>query len=184
MKGCKKCGQLKDLDEFYKAAGTQDGRRGDCKACNLAAKHERYIADPAKEIARVKAWQQENSDRVNAYQRARRQEPEVKRRARAGHLERKYGMTLDDYDRLLEQQGGGCAICGRPPRDDISLHVDHDHDTGRVRGLLCFPCNNTLGDFDDDPARLYAAADYLARDPELDDLIRRRVADLVGSRAN
>lgn len=93
-------------------------------------------------------------------------------------------MTIEDYDRMLAAQGGGCAICGRPPRDDISLHVDHDHETERIRGLLCFPCNNTLGDFNDDPVRLYAAANYLARDPEADALIRQRAHELVSTRAN
>jgi hypothetical protein len=88
-------------------------------------------------------------------------------------------MTVEDYDRMLEAQGGGCAICGRPPRPDISLHVDHDHETGRIRGSLCWPCNNLLGDVQDDPARLYAAADYLARDLDLDELIRQRARSLA-----
>jgi hypothetical protein len=184
MKRCKKCGEQKPFEEFYRAAGTRDGYRGDCKACNLAAKHDRYVADPEREIARVKRWQQDNADRLNAYRRRRRLEPQVKLRERAGHLKRKYGMTLEDYDRMLEAQGGGCAICGRPPREDISLHVDHDHVTGRVRGLLCFACNNTLGDFKDDPARLYAAAEYLTKDVDLDELIRRRALALVDSRLN
>ncbi len=103
---------------------------------------------------------------------------------RRSYLKRKYGMTIGDYDRMLEAQGGGCAICGRRPRADISLHVDHDHETARIRGILCFPCNNTLGDFKDDPTRLYAAANYLARDPELDTLIRKRAHELVSTRAN
>ena len=50
------------------------------------------------------------------------------------------------YDSMLESQGGGCFISGRRPRDDISRHVDHDHSTGRVRGILCFCCNNALAD--------------------------------------
>ena len=65
------------------------------------------------------------------------------------------------YDEQLAAQGGGCAICGRPPRDDISLHVDHDHRTGALRGLTCFRCNNALGDFGDDAALIEKAAAYL-----------------------
>lgn len=175
---------MKSLDDFYKTAGTRDGRRGDCKPCNLAAKKARYLADPATHIARVKRWQDANRERHNANQRVRRQRPEYKQRARDGHLRRKHGITLADFDRMLDEQHGVCAICGRLPREDISFHVDHDHETGRIRGLLCFKCNNALGDFEDQPEWLDQAAAYLTRDPELEPLIRNRVAELVASRTN
>lgn len=59
-------------------------------------------------------------------------------------LRRRYGITAAEYDRLLTEQGGRCVLCQREP-DESRLHVDHDHETGRVRGLLCFHCNTTLG---------------------------------------
>jgi hypothetical protein len=64
---------------------------------------------------------------------------------------------------MLAAQDERCAICRSPdwPGKDSRPHVDHDHETGRVRGLLCGLCNNGLGQFKDDPARLRAAADYL-----------------------
>ena len=65
-------------------------------------------------------------------------------------------------DGMLAAQGGGCAICGCEPRDDISLHVDHDHATGEIRGLTCFRCNDALGDLGDDPDRLLRAVEYLS----------------------
>jgi len=70
-------------------------------------------------------------------------------------------MTVEQYDEMLAEQGGGCAICGRAPTPGISLHVDHDHETGAIRRLLCFLCNNLLGDAGDDPALLEKAAAYL-----------------------
>jgi hypothetical protein len=74
-----------------------------------------------------------------------------------------YGMTLEEYTDLLARQGLGCAICGAPENaDGRSLHVDHDHKTGRVRGILCADCNFGLGKFKDDPELLQAAIDYLA----------------------
>jgi Recombination endonuclease VII len=81
----------------------------------------------------------------------------AKRKPRAKQL----GVTDSDYAALLALQGGGCAICGNPPKTR-RLDVDHDHKTGRVRGLLCHRCNRAL------PAWvsrswLYAAADYLGR---------------------
>ena len=149
----------------------RDGHRNDCKQCNLDEKRQRYLADPALAKARVKRWQQANPERLNAYRRTRRREPEVKRRERAGHLMRKFGMTLEQYDAMLEAQGGGCAICSRAPKE-IALHVDHDHSTGRVRSLLCFRCNNALADFQEDAALLDKAISYLsAHTPEVQEEI-------------
>jgi hypothetical protein len=86
--------------------------------------------------------------------------------ARKYHLWRRYGLALADHERMLVEQDNLCAVCGEgEPR-----HVDHDHVTGRVRGLLCFGCNGGLGQFRDDPARLRAAAAYLERSVERDDL--------------
>lgn len=69
---------------------------------------------------------------------------------RAHHLAVKYGLTDADYMAMVAAQDGRCALCGSDParsggRGDKWLHVDHCHSTGRVRGLLCFPCNNVLG---------------------------------------
>ena len=182
MKRCKKCGTLKAFADFYRAAGTRDGFRGECKTCNAADKRQRYLADPQAVIARVKRWQQANPERVNAVQRARRARPEVKLRARQEHLKRKYGMTIEQYDAMLEAQGGGCLICGRAPRDDISLHVDHDHTTGKIRGILCFCCNNALADFQEDVQLLAKAAAYLDGHAHAEEiaLARERARSLVG----
>lgn len=76
---------------------------------------------------------------------------------------RKYGITPADYDAMLAAQGGVCAVCRRDDRDRLNrrLHVDHDHATGRVRGLLCARCNNAIGHAGEDPERLRALALYL-----------------------
>ena len=79
--------------------------------------------------------------------------------ARKYHLWRRYGLTLEAVDRLLQDQSGLCAICGVADPE----HVDHCHQTGRVRGLLCFNCNGGLGQFKDDADMLRAAATYLDR---------------------
>jgi hypothetical protein len=75
---------------------------------------------------------------------------------------RLYGISLEDYDKILTQQEGVCACCGKP--DFIRLHVDHDHKTGKVRGLLCHICNQkvlpTLEIYGD---RLQLGIEYLAR---------------------
>ena len=76
-----------------------------------------------------------------------------------------YGITLEDYERILAEQGGLCAICGTDQgggRGD-RFHIDHDHATGKVRGLLCLSCNRGIGCLGDDPTLLTIAVAYLER---------------------
>lgn len=99
----------------------------------------------------------------------------VKNRER--RLKHRYGISVEDYDRLFEAQGGVCAICGRPPKAK-RLAVDHDHRTGELRGLLCTTgqrggCNyGLLGGRDRDPGLFRRAYEYLTDPPA------RRVLDL------
>lgn len=79
---------------------------------------------------------------------------------RKGRL-KKYGLSEEDYERLLAEQGGVCAICEEPPSGRWKrLAVDHDHETGEVRGLLCITCNTLLGRLE---ARWDATMDYLKK---------------------
>ncbi len=77
------------------------------------------------------------------------------------HLKQRYGIGAGDVDELVEAQGGRCAICRERPAE----HVDHDHLTGAVRGILCFNGNGGLGQFRDRVDLLQAAATYLQREP-------------------
>lgn len=87
---------------------------------------------------------------------------------RTAHFKRMYGITLEDYQRMFDQQHGRCAICVRPEtarwKGQLrTLCVDHDHMTGIVRGLLCSSCNRAAGYLGDDPLRARSLADYLER---------------------
>lgn len=87
-------------------------------------------------------------------------------KGREGSLQRNYGMTVADYTRMLDEQGGGCAICGaEPPTEGRQrhLHVDHDHATGQVRSLLCHNCNTSIGLLGESVERAFAVAEYLER---------------------
>ena len=82
-------------------------------------------------------------------------------------LMRNFGLTKATYDRMLADQGGGCAICGKEfgmirAGKRLRLAVDHDHLTGAVRGILCADCNRGIGMFKDDPRLLQAAVDYIS----------------------
>ena len=79
-------------------------------------------------------------------------------RGQSTHLARKYGLTTNKVKVMAERQAGICVICLRPLK---RAHVDHDHATGEIRGLLCFNCNGGLGQFRDNPMALRRAAEYL-----------------------
>ena len=100
--------------------------------------------------ARTRAWAEANPD-------------EWERHRRKSYLKRTYGITPEQYDDMLAAQGGVCAVCGAPPEDPrgYRMHVDHCHDSGRVRGILCGGCNRGMGNFGDDIARLESAIRYL-----------------------
>jgi len=87
--------------------------------------------------------------------------PEGKIKYTKAYLKRTYGMTLEQYTAQVLKQKGVCAICGRVNRAGRRLVVDHDHETGKVRELLCDPCNLVLGYMEDNVARLQAAISYV-----------------------
>lgn len=94
---------------------------------------------------------------------------------RDGYLRRTYGITEAEYLEVLEYQEGRCAICDRAPRRDKNLHVDHDHRSGVIRGLLCMPCNHDLlGRRDKDPGLFLRAYEYLTDPPAVAHLGERR----------
>ena len=81
--------------------------------------------------------------------------------SRKTKLKDKYGLSPSEYDAMLTSQGGGCAICGGQSKRDRPLDIDHCHETGKVRGLLCDMCNKAIGMFYDSPKLLFNALAYL-----------------------
>ena len=135
----------------------------------------RYAQDPEYReslLAGNRARYDNRKDEINAQKRLRyATDPGYRQRCldrdktkkRERELRRRYGLSLADFDAILAHQGGACAICRA--RFTGTPHVDHDHDTRVVRGLLCSGCNRGLGCFDDDVDIMQAAIDYLERDP-------------------
>lgn len=109
-------------------------------------------------LARRK-WKREynrkNKDKINAYERARRATNPAA--FRATRLKTRYGIDHDGYAELYRSQGGLCALC----KEYAAVDVDHCHQTGRVRGLLCRSCNVGLGQFGDSVEALERAISYL-----------------------
>ena len=100
-------------------------------------------------------WYELTSSKLNG-----RDRQKYLRMRRNNNLVRKYGITVDEYERLFEEQGSKCAICGKES-ERISFAVDHDHKSGRVRGILCENCNRGIGMFKDDTKLLRNAIIYL-----------------------
>lgn len=148
-KVCRDCDEAKPRDQFRKHPETKDRLHTYCSPCDNARRRaNKAKADPESRERRkqtTRSWYYENQERY-----------------RDTYLTRVYGISLAEYNALLESQGGKCGLCRiDEPGGFGSWHVDHDHDSGAVRGLLCQRCNIGLGYFKDDPDVLRAAADYI-----------------------
>lgn len=141
------------------AARMREWRANNPEASKAASKRrdEAVKADPER-MARYREYQRD-------WQKARRlTNPEDFRRwQRDSYVRTKYGIETADYELLLAQQGGRCAICGtdNPGKNKKFWSIDHDHETGQVRGLLCSSCNRGIGLLGDNVERLEAALSYL-----------------------
>lgn len=143
MKTCVVCKESKGLDSFFNSKQSKDGKSYRCKTCDASARAK-----------------------------TRAKSPGTKEGYRRRMLKASYGITLEDYDRMLAEQEGRCAICGTDnpvgegnstTKQSFSFAVDHCHDTGLVRGLLCNPCNRGLGFFKDNIGHLILATRYLSK---------------------
>lgn len=142
-KHCNDCDRDLPLTEFGKDRTRGDGLYPYCKVC----RNTRTVASGRKYRATA------NGKRVN----------------RAACLRYKYGITLVDYEAMLSQQQGACAICGGPQQGKPGkfLDVDHNHTTGQIRGLLCRQCNRTLGLVKEDTDLLLRMVNYLNEDKRI-----------------
>lgn len=117
-------------------------------------KHRQYVMNwkkkhPEKAVAYVKDWQRKNKDRYTVH-------------VRRAHLKKAFGITIEEYDSILKVQGGVCVICKSVPKKR-KFAVDHNHETGEIRGILCGSCNMGLGYFKDNITLLRNAILYLGK---------------------
>lgn len=143
LKPCRRCG------------GTERNTRGDCAAC--AREHQR-------KLRREKYYQKREPSKnpctkCGGTERYKKGDCKTcaKQRIQEQYRLRTYGVTPEAFNRMLEKQGGWCAIC----REQKATHLDHSHATGKVRGILCLQCNTALGSFRDSEKNLMMAINYL-----------------------
>jgi len=148
LKTCTRCKKNQTLDSFYKDKKRKDGLTCHCKACN------RYYANKVCKSHKKlvsKVWKDNNPDKL-----------------RAMWIKQIYNLSWEDYEALLLNQKGVCAICEVPLKLHKGIehlaevaHVDHCHTTGNVRGLLCSNCNTAIGLLKDSESLLKKAIKYL-----------------------
>ena len=161
---CLTCGASKPLSAF----GPRQSR---CRPCRSVAQVTWQQLNRDKYRKQQNRWCAANRDKTKVYAHRAylKMSDEAKHRkaaaAKIAHLKRTYSLTPDDWQALHDRQGGLCALCKIPGRvgKHGKLHVDHDHETGRVRGLLCGACNVALGVLGDTSRRIEAVLAYLAK---------------------
>ena len=192
MKTCKICGEEKPLNEYHKKKDTKDGHDSRCKKCKsekakdyysenkdkiLECQKEYHSENRDKSLERSKKYYYENKDKISEKKkeyyfenRDKRLEQmkdyyhENRERKKCLRLQRKYGITLDEYNQMFTDQNGCCAICGKHNKEKTrSLAVDHDHETGEVRELLCTSCNTSLGLLQENEEILLSMLAYIRR---------------------
>lgn len=131
-KRCGRCDDIQPFESFHRSNRNAAGLAYFCKRCLNDMQREKYAKSGV-----------------------------MRERARFAHIRKTYGMTREQYEAMLEDQGGVCAVCGRLPSQVHDWSIDHDHQTGAVRGILCSTCNSGLGHFKDDPELCELAAAYL-----------------------
>ncbi len=152
---CFKCKKEKCLSEFGKDKYNNDGYTYDCKICRRE---------------KEQIWRDKNRDKIKEINEKRTENRKAYYKSDVGvissrraHLKRSFNITLEEYDELLDKQNQVCGICGSNETDkrNMFLSVDHNHDTNKIRGLLCNTCNRALGLFKDDKNNLLNAIKYL-----------------------
>ncbi len=142
-KSCTLCGIEKPLTEYHSHPRTKDGFKTQCRTC---------------QNEKNKQWRDKNAEYLREYNQQRTiANYEANKNWR---LQKLYGISLDEYKEILLMQGGGCAICGRPPTKEV-LFVDHEHESGEIRGLLCRNCNTGIGLLGDGIEGILSALEYL-----------------------
>jgi hypothetical protein len=154
MLACSKCKQIKPETAFRVRPDRPRGRGRwsacrDCERAYATSEHGRKLS--------------QQRTRKNIQKLRETNIAALRRRERDGNLKRLYGISATDYDKLLTLQHGVCAICKQQPQNGRGgkLHLDHDHTTGKIRGLLCHGCNIGIGNFKENPYVLANAIQYV-----------------------
>lgn len=158
MKRCSKCGRVLPASGFYKNPHIADGLSGWCKDCQSEYSRKRWKRDKEKISAQHREYYIKHRDEAN--ERAAKWRKKHPGRVREVMRKSIHGVTPERFESMFLAQKGRCAICREAL---VNPNIDHCHNTGRIRGLLCRGCNLGLGNFKDSIDLLRLAAKYLTK---------------------
>lgn len=166
LKTCGDCKLEKPTSEFNTHYGKP---RSQCKVCHSRASGEWNSKNKEHRASYVKNWHTSNVEKVRKHKRkyeenrTTKQIEERKNYLYWRHIRKAYGLTPETFKELLDKQNGVCALCKKPGRigRNGKFYVDHCHDTGRVRGLVCRPCNTSLDILGDTVEKMEIIMAYL-----------------------
>ena len=166
MKRCCTCKTEKPLSTFNKNKARKDGHADQCKSCAVASvvKYHRTPKGKAAHNKTQSEWQKTAKGKASQKKTDERRQGTRKSIMRYWHVKRKYGLAVEEYDALVES--GKCHCCGNPFAGDKEPCIDHDHVTGKVRGVLCGHCNKMIGFAREQSVNLRMGADYIDRTTE------------------
>jgi hypothetical protein len=152
---------------------TSDKERGRAKRYyennkEYCIKRQRRYYDVNREIARERTHRYYRKNRNKILEQGKRDRAANKEKYRASKIKYSYGLSKEKFDLIRESQNDLCPICSDPLRRP---HVDHCHETGRVRALLCNRCNVAIGMLREDMSIILRAADYVAKHRDISDLV-------------
>jgi hypothetical protein len=161
MKVCGRCKEEKQFDQFGKKG---NGYQSYCVRCRRIKQKEWVEANPERmqrRRDRAKQWAKDNPEkkRKHGLDWKKRNIESVREKGFAYHIEKTYGLSVDEYNKILENQNALCAIC----KENKKLWIDHNHSTGTVRGLLCPSCNSLIGYLETYEHLLTKAVQYLKK---------------------
>ena len=144
MKVCTKCSVEQVIENFYPDKNRPSGFNPWCKSCVKICNAQKYFKFKDR-------YRQEQNDSY------------YPGKYRSSNLKRLYGITSEEFDLMVENQNGVCAICGENGDGQLMLNVDHDHETGQIRSLLCGNCNRGIGQFKENSKICFLAGEYLEK---------------------
>ncbi len=166
-KQCGKCKEIKGFFAFSKHRQHADGLSTHCKECVNAVKRSSDYRKKANASTKIWRNRPENVGKTKIWSKKFRESDHGKKYYHANYLKRNYDLSVDQYTAMFNEQNGCCAICSRHQVEfSKRLNVDHNHETGKVRELLCSFCNTSLGNFNEDQNLMLKAIQYLNKHKE------------------
>lgn len=166
-KRCSSCKEEKDVSEFPKNKGTSSGLNAQCRVCSSKKHAIYYRMNKSKIQDSHRRWRLNNPETHRA--RGRRWTRKNPEKAKAMYVRSDHGISMDEFQKMHDSQKGLCKVCSKPERaiyrgKTRSLCIDHNHKTGKIRGLLCHRCNVALGLLEDDFRIVESLLEYIKND--------------------